>query len=127
MFSYLADLAVNSCNPHAGVGGTFFGFPTWYKYLPGDYVAGKCTPTIDLINHPIQIAAIGLALLEILLRVAVLVAIGFVVSGGVQYMTSQGEPDKTRRARGTIINALIGMVIAVGAITLVTFLGGQFK
>lgn len=109
-------------------GGNFFGFPHWYKYLTDtETIAGKCTPKLDLANNPGQIAAIALALLEILLRVSVLVAIGFVVSGGIQYMTSQGEPDKTRKARGTIINALIGLVIAVVAVTLVTFIGGQFK
>ena len=114
-----------TCTP--GKGGNFLGFPTWYKYLNGENVAGRCTPKIDFVNQPIQVAGVLLAVIEILLRIAALVAIGFVVVGGVQYITSQGEPDRTNKARGTVINALIGLVIAVTAVAVVTFIGGQFK
>ncbi len=120
-----------ACKP--GAGGNFLGFPTWYKYLPSEIISGKCTPKIDLLHDPGQIAGILFAFIEILLRVAALVAIGFVISGGVQYMMSQGDntpssgqSGKTARARGTIINAIVGLAIAVSASVLVTFLAGRF-
>ena len=60
------------------------------------------------------------------LRLASIAAIAMVVYGGVQYIMSQDEPDKTKQARSTIINALIGLVVAVAATTLITFIAGRF-
>ncbi len=103
----------------------FFGFPTWYKYLNSVTDSqGSCVPKISGLSDIWLIVA---AVIDILLRISALVAVGFVVYGGVQYITSEGEPDKTSRARGTIINALIGLVIAVGATVLITFVASQFK
>ncbi len=103
----------------------FFGLPKWYKYLPYDLsdVTHRCEIQVTSIA---QYWLIGFALIDILLRVAGLIAIGFVVWGGIQFVTSQGEPDKTAAARSTVINALIGLVIAVAAATIVTFIAGRF-
>lgn len=113
-----------ACSPGSG---SFFGLPPWYKYLDGEIVAGKCSPKLDLADNPGQIAAILLAVAEMLLRVAAIVAVVFVIVGGVRYTTSQGEPDATAGARKTIINALIGLVLAVSAAAVVTFIGGRFR
>ena len=67
------------------------------------------------------------AVIDILLRIAALVAVGFIVVGGVSYVTSQGEPDRTKTALRTIINALIGLAIAIAATAIVTFIAGRFK
>jgi len=105
-------------------GGGFFGFPTWYEYLKRLDVTGQCTPQITGIADIWLIVA---AVIDILLRIAALAAIVFVIYGGVEYMTSQGEPDKTSKARNTIINAAIGLVISVTAAGLVTYIAGRFK
>jgi hypothetical protein len=106
-------------------GGDFLFFPTWYKYLDGTPDAnGLCTPKITGINDLWLIVA---AIIEILLRVAALAAIGFIIYGGFEYLTSQGEPDKTTRARGTIINALVGLVIAISAAAIVNFIAGSIS
>lgn len=39
------------------------------------------------------------------------VAVGFVVWGGVTYMTANGDADKIKKGTGTIVNALIGLAI----------------
>lgn len=103
-------------------GGSFFDFPTWYKYLKeGTKVAGeRCAIAF---SFPADIPLVMLAIVEILLRVAGIVAIVYVVYGGVQYVVSQGEPDKVSKAKGTIINALAGMIIATLAVAFVSFLG----
>ena len=113
---------------------SFLGFPTWYKYLwTGNSFDDKgtantkddeCNLTFDF---PEDIGKILLAVVEILLRVAGLVAVGFVIYGGFQYMLSQGDknmqgiPEKSNAARSTIINALIGVVIATIATVAVSF------
>jgi hypothetical protein len=111
-------------------GGSFLGFPKWYKYLNGHTVgegipgAGSCAPIITNINDIWLVVA---AIVEIMLRVAGLLAILYVIWGGVQYIQSQGDPGKTTQARQTLTNALIGLVIAVGATAMVTFIAGRFN
>ncbi len=115
-------------------GGNLLGFPSWYKYLPGTTEMAKdgsgvdigtvCTPKIQSINDVWLIVA---AVVEILLRVAALAAIALIVWGGIQFVMSQGEPDKAAKARSTVINAIVGLVIAVTATVLVSFVAGQFK
>ena len=111
-----------ACTP--GSGGNFLGFPTWYKYLEGEDIAGKCSV---IFNFPNDIGKILLAVIEILLRVVAIVALVFVIIGAVRYTTSQGQPDSTAAARKTILNSLIGLVIAVSAAAIVSFIGGRFK
>lgn len=97
--------------------------PTWYKYLDGTESAnGTCTLNFDF---PDDLPAIALAIVEILLRIGALAAVAFVIYGGFMYLTSQGEPDKAAGARHTIINAVIGLVIAVLATSIVSFIGGN--
>lgn len=107
-------------------GGGFLGLPTWYEYLPGttDSVTHLCTPQI---NGLMDIWLIVAAVIDILLRIAALVAVAFVIYGGFSYITSQGEPDKTSQARGTIISALVGLVIAVMAAIIVGFIASSIK
>jgi len=107
-------------------GGNFLFFPPWYKYLPsnGYDPSGMCTPKINGLNDIWLVAA---AVLEILLRVATLAAIGFIIFGSFEYITSQGEPDKTSKARSTIVNAAIGLVIAIMATAIINFVAGRVK
>lgn len=106
---------------------SFFGFPHWYQYLDGETDAlGKCVPTFDLgsIN---SLWGVALALADILLYVAGIVAVGYVIYGGFLYMTSSGEPERTRNAKNTIMNAIIGLVIAIISSVLVAFIGSSLK
>lgn len=122
---------------------SFLGLPAWYKYLDvgnkeikdekGEVInTDKCAIKGPLENPDdpeskfdwqAAVPLVTLAIVEILLRISGLVAIGFIVFGGVRFITSQGEPDAAKTARGTVINALIGLVIAVSATALVGFIG----
>jgi hypothetical protein len=122
---------------------TFMGLETWYAYFPNEWfgnqtaVAGVPSnsgfSTCDINNNfqflPTNgqsgLLLVGLAVLDDLLRIATLVAVGYVIYGGFLYMTSQGSPDGTKRAQGTIINALIGLVIAILAASIVSFIGNK--
>ena len=100
----------------------FLGFPTWYKYLPLQGTGEQCTPAITGINDIWLVVA---ALVEILLRLGALLAVGFVLYGGIALITSSGDPDKAAKARKTILNSIIGLVIAVIATTVVRYLAGR--
>ncbi|MDL2363275.1 MAG: hypothetical protein QFB86_02765, partial [Patescibacteria group bacterium] len=91
-------------------GGSFLGFPHWYKYLDGKVVNGLCGPQLHGLNDVWLIVA---AIIEIMLKLSAIVAVGFVIYGGISYIVSQGESEKTARARGTIVNALLGLAIAI--------------
>lgn len=102
-------------------GGNFLGFPTWYHYLNGitDAATKVCTPELQGLNDIWLIVA---AIIEIMLRIAALVAVVFIIYGGFEYITSQAEPDKTKRAKSTIINAVVGLIIAIMASVIVNFI-----
>ena len=103
-------------------GTSFLGFPTWYHYLSTTTVNGLCSPQLTKLDDVWLIVA---AIIEILLRIAALVAVGFTMYGGFNYVTSQGESSKTARARDMIVNALAGLTIAVIAAMLVGFIAGR--
>lgn len=110
--------ATNQCKP------LFFGLRPWYYYLEQD---ANC----NIINFTVLDAEgsdfllIALALVDDLLRIAAFVAVGYIIYGGILYMTSQGAPDQAGKAQSTIQNALIGLVIAVASISLVGFVGNR--
>ena len=110
--------------------GGFLGLPSWQHYLEGemydDEETGKkaCAVKLDGINSIWKIVA---AVIDILLRIAALVAIGFVVYGGGTYTLSQGSPDTTKKALSTTLNALVGIVISIIAAALVGFIAGRFS
>ncbi len=49
------------------------------------------------------------------------VAVVFVIIGGINYMTSAGNSEKTKKARDTILYALIGIVVCVLAYVIVNW------
>lgn len=108
----------------------FLGFPRWYEYLEVEQITVEATGEVTCqpkLNGLSQVWLVVAAVIEILLRVAALVAIAFVVVAGISYATSQGEPEKTKHALQTVINALIGLTIAIVATAVVTFIAGRFK
>ena len=108
--------------------GYFFGLIPWDYYLPDtDLDASTCSIKHFHIfagsGHSADLPLILIAVVDDLLRIAGLVAIGFVIVGAVRYTTSQGNPDDTAKAQSTIINALIGVALATVAVGIVSFLG----
>ena len=114
---------------------TFLGvLQPWYQYLTlSQDKLGNCNITNfdgssnSVLGAHSPILLIALAVLEDLVRIAALVAVGFVVWGGIQYVVSQGAPDATKKAQSTIINALIGLTIALLAASIVAYIGGQLR
>ena len=50
-----------------------------------------------------------------------LVAVIFIIYGGFQYTTSAGDASKVKKAKDTIVNGVIGLVIALLAFAIVNF------
>jgi len=127
MFASLFVPLVQNFAVNCNAGGTFFGLVPWYHYLnfTDDGNGGCHMANFHLLGSNSDLLLIALAILDDLLRVAAMVAVAFVIWGGIEYTTSQGSPDSTNKARQSIINALVGLVIAIMAASLVSFIGGK--
>lgn len=127
---YILPSTVHAAVP-ANCQSSLLGLPAWYKYLDvGPKGSDDCAitgPTVSgdstKIDWEKAVPRVLMALVEVLLRIAGLVAVAFTIYGGFRYILSQGEPEATKNAKGTIIGASIGLVIAMFAATLVGFIG----
>ncbi len=97
--------------------------PDLFGGLRGVKGAAPCEVKIDSLAS-IQILIANL--IQILLFIAGFVAVGFIIYGGFQYMLSSGEPGGIKKAKDTIVNAVIGLVLAILAFGIVKFITGQF-
>ena len=115
-FSYV-NAAAAPCDLNAGAGA--LSLPTWYKYLDGELVGGKCVVANQSGSAVILIL---FGVFDILLYIAVLLAIVMTVFGGYKLLTSTGEPQKVAAGRTTIVNSVVGLVIALIASQVVGFI-----
>jgi TRAP-type C4-dicarboxylate transport system permease small subunit len=56
-----------------------------------------------------------------------LVAVAYLIVGGYQYITSQGNPDATATAKGTIVNAITGLIIILASYLIIRFALDQLE
>jgi hypothetical protein len=117
---------------------SFFGLEPWYAYLPDGYFDGssssnrcdlKCFNLLqqdkpnDCNRSASDLPLVLLAIVDDLLRITGMVAVAFVIYGSIKYTTSQGNPDATSEAQTTVVNALLGMAIAMISVLIVSFIG----
>jgi len=98
----------------------FLSFPKWYRNL--------CEPNTDKLmdfkgkNIGDEIVwPIVLNITDILLQVAGIVAAVFVIINGIMYILARGNQEKTATAMKGIGQAVVGLVLAVLASTIVGF------
>src|SRR3989344_6046334 len=60
-------------------------------------------------------------IVNVLLGLIGLIAAIYLVMGGVRYITSEGEEDQTKKAKNTIIYAVIGIIVIGFSAVLVNF------
>ncbi len=64
-------------------------------------------------------------ILQIVFGMAGTIAVLVITIAGLQYVISQGDPQKTAKAKDTILYAVIGLAVAVTGYGLVTFVIGR--
>jgi hypothetical protein len=125
MDSFLSLFAAADCAARP----TFFGLKAWNAYLPYAYdnATGRCEVVFNTLGngHNSSFLLILLAIVDDLLILAGLVAVGYVIYAGIRYVMSQGSPDETAKAQSTLINAVLGLAIALIAVMLVSYLGSH--
>ena len=70
----------------------------------------------NAIQTVIQVAIIIVGALSVL----------FITIGGLRYILAQGDPQAVSKAKGTIVYALVGILVAISAQLIVTFVLGNF-
>lgn len=113
--------AANSCEK------SILGISPWYKGLTEQSADGKCS-----IVSPVQSGS-KLALQEFIWRIALniigivlgfigYIAFFFVLYGGFLFLTGGNNPSQIEKARKTLLNAVIGLVIAIAAVAIVNLI-----
>ncbi|MBU6388969.1 hypothetical protein KGQ71_00460 [Patescibacteria group bacterium] len=64
---------------------------------------------------------IGNVVVDVLFIIAAILAVSYLVYSGIQYITSAGNPEKTKTARTAIINAVIGIIIIAATYAVIRF------
>lgn len=77
--------------------------------------AAGCNDTKD------QLPTTVLNILNAIILVSGLIAVIFVIIGGISYMTSTGDPAKVKKAKDTILYACIGLAVCVLSFAIVNF------
>lgn len=109
----------------AGCEKSFFGLHSWFHYLN---VTRSGNPAICQVQFqfPDDVPLVALAIIDDLLMIAGVVAVFYVVYGGIRYITSQGSPEEVSKAQGTVLNAIIGLVICLFSIGIVSYIGTHY-
>lgn len=87
--------------------------------IPGNQCSGTCSDT-GLPGSAVTNGTIS-NLLQIAFGIIGVVAVLYIVIAALQLITSGGNPESAKKARETIIYAVIGLIVAVSAEAIVTF------
>ncbi|MDO4902585.1 MAG: pilin [bacterium] len=118
------NLVFSKASLAAGCDSTFFGIPSWCRGLgEGDGVKpiGK-----DGISIQQFIWTVVGNISDGIFRIIGVIAMGFIIWAGFQYMIAAGDSGKVAKAKATLTNAIIGLIIAVGASMIVQLIMGVF-
>lgn len=80
---------------------------------------GDCNGGEDQLNNVIQ------SVIEILLFVVGIAAVISLIIGGIKYVVSGGDQQAVASAKNTIIYSIVGLIVAVVAYALVSFVFGE--
>lgn len=108
------------------------GIPPWYRGMTVEQTNPATGQPECVIQSPgsgndnVQNFVLKLALniVEIGVVAAGYIAFFFLLYGGFQFLTGGSNPSQTEKARTTILNAVIGLVIALGAVGITNLIFG---
>ncbi|HEY8886517.1 MAG TPA: hypothetical protein VIM31_03420 [Candidatus Microsaccharimonas sp.] len=109
---------------------SFLGIQPWFRGL-AVVEGGKCAiaaPGSDLNGKTLDLTGfiwrIALNVIDIALAAVGYIAFFFVLYGGFQFLTGGNNPSQVEKARKTILNAVVGLVISFGAVAIINLVFG---
>ena len=133
VFSQVNNIAfAKDCSKDNG----FFSLPAWHRGL-----VDKKTCQIKKINQKngvthkndsevslqVFIWTIIGNIADMIMRLIGVISAGFIIYGGYQYMLSVGDASRMAKAKVTITNAVVGLIIAIVASGFVSYLMSNIK
>lgn len=111
-----------SCNQ------TFFGMPAWHRGLTDENcnikkISEDGEGGVTLTQFFWTVVA---NIIDCVFRIAGTAAVGFIVYAGFLYMLATGDSGRVAAAKTTLINAVVGLAIAILASTIVNLVLGVF-
>jgi hypothetical protein len=100
-------------------------FPAWYRGLQRPDCSIKSPTEAGGISTFIW--SIVLNVIEMMLQAVGYIAVGFIIYGGFKFITGTGTPDTVVKARTTILNAVIGLILSIASIGIVNVVAGAIK
>jgi len=103
---------------------SFLGFPAWYRKLIDETTCEVLSPNGIKPNPTLSsfIWHIVFNVVEIAIVAAAYLSGFYFLYGGFLFIVSQGKPDNAAKARTTMLNALIGLIISLAAVTIINFI-----
>lgn len=108
--------------------GRLLTFPAWYNGLAepaGNTCQMKSPEKAGGISN--YIWTIALNIVDMILQLVGYISVGFIIFGGYKYMISAGSPDGMVKARKTITNAIIGLVLSIFSVAIVNLVAGTLR
>jgi Type IV secretion system pilin len=78
----------------------------------------------NLPSTPATTVAIK-TIMTIVFTITGAIAVIIVTIGGIKYASSQGDPQATAKAKGTIIYAAVGLIVSIFAAAIIQFAAGH--
>lgn len=82
------------------------------------------------IGLPTSTPTVGAALavvVNILITLIGLLSVVFIIVGGIKIVVSNGDPARYKSGRDTISYAVVGIILAIGAYAIVTYIDSAVK
>lgn len=95
---------------------TVLGYPAWYNGLTCESGKGVTYPMMTDLS---DIWIVVMNIIQWLIITAGYAAVFFIIIAGFQYITAHGESSRIAEAKTTIINAIIGLVVALVSVAVV--------
>jgi hypothetical protein cdiviTM7_00607 len=119
-----ANIVISETSAAACPDGKIMTLKPWYDRLLDDNCNIK-SPGNDTNAQANFIWKIALNIIEDLLQVVGYATTGYIMYGGFLIMTSNGSSDKVAHGRKTIMNAAIGLVVALSSVAVVSFISSN--
>lgn len=116
----------------ASDGAQLFSIPAWYRGLTKEgsceikTISNKDDAGADSVTIQSFVWTVIGNVFDAIMRIVGVVATGYIIWAGFQYMISAGDSGKMANAKTTLTNACIGLVIAIVASGIVQLVMGVF-
>lgn len=95
------------------------------SFFPNILAATELFPKPSAVPQVQANSDLVASVMKVMFTTAGIVAVLIITIAAFQYVLSQGDPQKTTKAKNTILYAVVGLVIAIAGYSIVAFVIGK--